>query len=107
MTMMVATAYKTKPNITDQAIALTLVAGLTGQLKGWWDNYLDEVDRNNILFAYKRNEKGIIVKDETREPNQDSVSILIFAIAKYFLGDPSNLKDRSSEVLTNLRCKNL
>ena len=38
---------------------------------------------------------------------QDAVPTLIFAIAKYFLGDPSKLKDRITEILSNLWCKNL
>lgn len=36
---------------------------------------------------------------------QDAIPILIFAIAKHFIEDPTNLKDRSSEILLNHMCK--
>ena len=50
---MVSTAYKLNNRLPDHAIAQTIVAGFTGQLKGWWDNYLTFDDRNSILKAYK------------------------------------------------------
>nr|KJB33727.1 hypothetical protein B456_006G027900 [Gossypium raimondii] len=38
---------------------------------------------------------------------QDAVTTLIFSISKHFIGDPSHLKDRYSELLSNLKCKKL
>ena len=35
---MVSTAYKLNNRLPDHAVAQTIVAGFTGQLKGWWDN---------------------------------------------------------------------
>lgn len=104
---MVAIAYKTKPNTTDHAMSQTLVASFTGQLKGWWDHYQDKIDRNNILYTHRRNDDGIIVKDEMGVEIQDAVPTFIFVVAKHFIGDPTNLKDRSYEILANLRCKKL
>ena len=37
---MVSTAYKLNNRLPDHAVAQTIVAGFTGQLKGWWDNPL-------------------------------------------------------------------
>ena len=46
---MIANTYKTK-NTPDHAIIQNLVAGFTGQLKGWWDHYLDDIDRIRFLL---------------------------------------------------------
>ena len=35
---MVSIAYKLNNRLPDHAVAQTIVAGFTGQLKGWWDN---------------------------------------------------------------------
>ncbi|RDX97397.1 hypothetical protein CR513_19836, partial [Mucuna pruriens] len=37
----------------------------------------------------------------------DAVSTLVFTIAQHFIGDPSLWKDRSAELLSNLKCKTL
>ena len=37
--------------LPDHVVAQTIVAGFTGQLKGWWDNYLTFDDKNSILKA--------------------------------------------------------
>ena len=103
---MVANAYKIK-NTPDHAIVQNLVAGFTGPLKGWWDHCLDDVDRNQILTAVRKTADETIIKDEEGTDLQDAVPILIFGIAKHFLGDPSKLRDRTTEILTNLRCKKL
>ena len=103
---MVSNAYKIK-NTLDHVIVQNLVAGFTGQLKGWWDHYLDDVDRNQILTAIRKTTDGTILKDEEGTDIQNVVPTLIFVIAKYFLGDPSKLRDRTIKILINLRCKKL
>ena len=60
---MVSTTYKLNNRLPDHVIAQTIVVGFTGQLKGWWDNYLTFEDRNNILKAYRINENNEVVKD--------------------------------------------
>jgi len=37
---MVATTYQTSHECSEETIIDILVAGFSGQLKGWWDNYL-------------------------------------------------------------------
>ena len=37
---MVVTAYQTSHECPEETIVDILVAGFSGQLKGWWDNYL-------------------------------------------------------------------
>ena len=53
---MVSTTYKLNNRLSDHVVAQTIVVGFTGQLKGWWDNYLTFNDRNGILKAYRINE---------------------------------------------------
>ncbi|GAV84713.1 LOW QUALITY PROTEIN: zf-CCHC domain-containing protein, partial [Cephalotus follicularis] len=38
---------------------------------------------------------------------EDAVSTLIYNIANYFVGDPTYLKDRTTDQLSNLRCRKL
>lgn len=102
---MVGTAYRTKTNTSDHAITQTLVARFSGQPKGWWDHYLNELYRNNIIYVVRKNNDGIVIKGEDGLKVQDVIPTLIFAIAKHFIGDSSKLKARSSEIFANLRCK--
>ncbi|PKI54858.1 hypothetical protein CRG98_024741 [Punica granatum] len=53
---MVSNAYKTQTRLSDPAIAHMLIAGFTGQLKGWWDNYLSPFQQNEILTSVKTDE---------------------------------------------------
>ncbi|XP_029152802.1 uncharacterized protein [Arachis hypogaea] len=84
-----------------KAIANVIVSGFSGQLKGWWDNYLSDNQKYSIFSAIKVNDQ------EPDEPIPDAVNTLIFTIASHFIGDPSLWKDRSAELLSNLRCKTL
>jgi hypothetical protein len=70
-----------------------LVMGFTGQLKGWWDNILSEEDKLKIDSA---------VKVETNE--EICVTTLLYAITKFFIGEPLKLQQRASDQLLNLYC---
>ena len=104
---MVSTAYKLNNRLPDHAVAQTIVAGFIGQLKGWWDNYLTFEDRNGILKAYRINEKNEVVKDEDGHDIEDAVATLIYSISKHFIGDPAKIKDKTADLLTNLKCPKL
>ncbi|PKI57218.1 hypothetical protein CRG98_022403 [Punica granatum] len=54
----VSNAYKTQTRLFDPAIAHMLIAGFTGQPKGWWDNYLSPFQQNEILTSVKTDESG-------------------------------------------------
>ncbi|XP_027337333.1 uncharacterized protein LOC113851039 [Abrus precatorius] len=98
--------YFTNQNMPEDTIVYILVAGFTGQLKGWWDNYLTKADRENILSGVKIDDKGkTIVSDNEHLP--DAVYTLLYTISQHFLGDPSLWRERSGELLSNLRCKSL
>ncbi|RVW24955.1 Enzymatic polyprotein [Vitis vinifera] len=104
---MVSTTYKLNNRLPDHAVAQTIVAGFTGQLKGWWDNYLTFDDRNSILKAYRINENSEVVKDEDGQDIEDAVATLIYSISKHFIGDPAKIKDKTADLLTNLKCPKL
>ncbi|KAH9723908.1 hypothetical protein KPL70_007304 [Citrus sinensis] len=96
---MAANAYKTQSGTSDKAIAEILIAGFTGQLKGWWDHLLTKQQQLDIL--------NYIQVDEFNSPIQDAVATLILTISLHFIGDPSHLRDKNTELLHNLRCRKL
>ena len=57
MTMAV-NAYKTQTGSTDKAIVELLIAGFSGQLKGWWDYHLTPVQQLQILSTIQTFEDG-------------------------------------------------
>ena len=88
---------------SDHQIAHLIVTGFTSQLKGWWDHYLNNDDRNQILTVVKRELDGSVIMTD-RQPSQDVVNTLIFTITKHFVGDPNQYKESASDFLINLRC---
>nr|KJB66148.1 hypothetical protein B456_010G130200 [Gossypium raimondii] len=60
-----------------------------------------------VKNVYKTQNQNRLISDEQGREIQDAVAILIFSIFKHFIGDPSHLKDRNSELLSNLKCKKL
>ena len=45
-----------------------------------------------------------MVKDEEGQDIEDVVATLIFSISKHFIGDPTKIKDKTVDLLTNLKC---
>ncbi|KAH9725355.1 hypothetical protein KPL70_007848 [Citrus sinensis] len=104
---MAANAYKTQSGTSDKAIAEILIAGFTGQLKGWWDHLLTKLQQLDILNSIQVDENGASILDELNNPIQDAVTTLILTISLHFIGEPSHLKDKNAELLHNLRCRKL
>ena len=75
---MVSTTYKLNNRLPDHVVAQTIVARFTGQLKGWWDNYLTFDDINSILKAYRINENHEVVKNEDGQDMEDAAATLIY-----------------------------
>ncbi|GAV71810.1 hypothetical protein CFOL_v3_15299 [Cephalotus follicularis] len=92
---MVSNAHKLKNNF-DKTVANLLIAGFTGQIKGWWDNVLTTQQQTEILETIQVNELKEPILDSNNETIEDAVSILIYYIVKYFLGDPTYLQDYQS-----------
>ena len=104
---MAANAYKTQTNTSDRAIAEFLTAGFSGQLKGWCDFHLSPIEQSNILDAIQVDTDNLAILDELGNPIPDVVSALILTISLHFVGDPSHIKDKNTELLSNLKCKKL
>ncbi|XP_058010416.1 uncharacterized protein LOC131183806 [Hevea brasiliensis] len=104
---MAANAYRTQTGTTDQAITELLIAKFSGQLKGWWDYYLTLQQKLEILKYVELDEDQDPIPDENGRPIQNDVATLILALTLHFVGDPSHLKDKNAELLSNLRCKKL
>ncbi|XLT03149.1 hypothetical protein HN51_052500, partial [Arachis hypogaea] len=102
---MVGTAYQAAHETSEEAIANIIISGCSGQLKGWWDNYLSDNQKHSIFSAIKVNDQNEPIIGDDGEPIPDAVNTLIFTIASHFIGDPSFWKDRSAELLSNLRLK--
>nr|KYP32377.1 Enzymatic polyprotein [Cajanus cajan] len=90
---MVCTDYQTAHESSKEAIANIIVSRFTRQLKG-------------IFSAVKIDDNGEPIFNNG-ETIPDAVNTLIFTIAQHFIGDPSLWKDRSAELLSNLKCKTL
>ncbi|RVW34110.1 hypothetical protein CK203_084362 [Vitis vinifera] len=48
-----------------------------------------------------------VVKDEDGQDIEDAVATLIYSISKHFIGDPAKIKDKTADLLTNLKCPKL
>ncbi|GAV69216.1 LOW QUALITY PROTEIN: hypothetical protein CFOL_v3_12717, partial [Cephalotus follicularis] len=96
---MVSNACKIK-NASDKVVANLLIAVFTGQLKEWRDNVLTIQQQNEIL-------ESIQINEIDNEPIEDTVATLIYNITKYFIEDPTYLKERTANQLSNLKCKKL
>ena len=95
--LMYSTICKTNGN-DDVTVAKMIVAGFTGQLKGWWDNYLP-VNQKEEIYKTVRQENGQLV--------QNAVYTLVVTILEHFTGRISDSSDNIRTLLQNLRCKTL
>ncbi|KAL5134611.1 polyprotein [Glycine soja] len=57
--------------------------------------------------AVKTDLNGKVITNDDDKEIPDAVNTLIFTIAQHFIGDPSLWKDRSAELLSNLKCRTL
>nr|KYP59363.1 hypothetical protein KK1_014797 [Cajanus cajan] len=103
---MVCAAYQTAHESFEEAIANIIVSGFIGQLKGRWDHYLTEAQKLGIFSAVKIDDNGEPIF-HNGETIPDAMNTLVFTIAQHFIGDPSLWKYRSTELLSNLKCKTL
>lgn len=101
--MMYSTVCKQNDN-TDHQICKFLTTGFSGILKGWWDNALTDLQRNEVLTAYKT-ETNPITKTETQK--EDVCYTLVQVILHHFVGPGNIIFDRGRELLQNLRCPSL
>lgn len=80
-----ATLAKHPSTNSDVIVTRMLISGFTGQLKGWWDNYLNIEQRQAILTAVKREQTDTpILNSTTRQPISDVVTTFVTAITQHF-----------------------
>lgn len=79
------------------------VSSFLGQLRRWWNNYLTDYQKQEILNSTKRDHEGNYL------PNQslDTIIILILNIIYLFIGDFTNIYEKVREKLINVRCKTI
>ena len=90
---MAATAYLTYGD--DHNAVQLILAGFSGTLKHWWENFLTDKERFYVQTSL----------NEERE--QDAVLRLIYPITKHFIGDPRVFEEKNSEILQHIRCRTL
>ncbi|KAG7958992.1 hypothetical protein I3843_10G049000 [Carya illinoinensis] len=111
MSMVAIAYYNNKLSQTD--IVDILTSGFSGMLRTWWDKHLTTEARETIRSAIRKDEDGLPVVDtkgnrrEGIEGSPDGVNTLIYTIVKHFVGTPSNITNRISDYLNNLRCNKM
>ena len=102
---MVGIAYQNNHDLDQTDIVNLLVTGFSGTFRGWWDSYLTNKSRDSIKHAIKKNDEGLPIFDENIGRGiLNGVNTLIYTILKHFVGTPSNISSRISDLLNNLRC---
>ncbi|KAG7954930.1 hypothetical protein I3843_11G046100 [Carya illinoinensis] len=101
---LVANAYINN-NIRELDIVVILTTGFTGMIRNWWDKHIFLETREAIQHAVKKDDNGLPVFDPSINSTPfDGVNTLIYTIIKHFIGTPSNITNRVSDYLNNLRC---
>ncbi|KAG5577033.1 hypothetical protein H5410_057167 [Solanum commersonii] len=104
--LMYATICKSVNN-TDRTICKMIIAGFTGQLRGWWDNYMS-MDAKAVVINAKAATEGIdnlgfaLVKNR-----EDAVYTLVLTILEHFSGRFTNQYETVRSLLNGLRCRHL
>uniref|UniRef100_A0A1S4A992 DUF7746 domain-containing protein n=1 Tax=Nicotiana tabacum TaxID=4097 RepID=A0A1S4A992_TOBAC len=84
-----------------------IVAGFTGQLCSWWDNYLTADEKAMVINAIATDE-GVDNLGMTLVKNrEDVVYTLVLTIIEHFNGRFTNQNETVRTLLNGLRCKTL
>ncbi|KAH0743047.1 hypothetical protein KY290_031040 [Solanum tuberosum] len=103
------TAYKLRGS-ADRDAANMIIAGFTGMLKHWWDNYCTDEIKQLIITATATEtvvKMEGTVQSTSSVTKEDACATLLYHIAKHFIGEPKLFQDRSLQILSNLSCPNL
>jgi len=104
--LMYATICKSVNN-TDRTICKMIIVGFTGQLRGWWDNYMT-LDAKAAVINAKATAEGVdnlgfaLVKNR-----EDAVYTLVLTILEHFSGRFTNQYETIRSLLNGLRCRHL
>ncbi|XP_016540944.2 uncharacterized protein LOC107841583 [Capsicum annuum] len=97
--LMYSTLCKVLPKANDRGIVEMITTGFTGQLKGWWDNYLTQDQKTKIIQS--------VVKREDGQDVMNAIYTLIINNIEHFSGRWSDNSESIRTLLQNLRCKTL
>ncbi|KAG5597004.1 hypothetical protein H5410_038236 [Solanum commersonii] len=104
--LMYATICKSVNN-TDRTICKMIITGFTGQLRGWWDNYMT-LDAKAIVINAKATAQGVVNLGFALVKNrEDIVYTLVLTILEHFSGIFTNQYETIRSLLNGLRCRHL
>ncbi|KAG5608487.1 hypothetical protein H5410_019768 [Solanum commersonii] len=104
--LMYATIWKSVNN-TDKTICKMIIVGFTGQLRGWWDNYMT-LDANASVINAKATAEGVDNLEFALVKNRDdAVYTLVLTILEHFSGRFTNQYESIRSLLNGLRCRHL
>ena len=89
--LMYASICKTASN-NDKNVAMFIINGFTGCLRGWWDHAFTITQREEILNAVKQEAANV----QTRE---DAIYTLIQTLLSHFVGNFPQRSERNRESL--------
>ncbi|KAG5596408.1 hypothetical protein H5410_037640 [Solanum commersonii] len=104
--LMYATICKNVNN-TDKTICKMIITRFTGQLRGWWDNYMPSDARATIINAKAVNEGVDNLGFALVQNREDVVYTLILTILEHFSGRFTNQYETIRSLLNGLRCRHL
>ncbi|KAG5609787.1 hypothetical protein H5410_021068 [Solanum commersonii] len=104
--LMYATICKSVNN-TDRTICKMIIAGFTGQLRGWWDNYMT-LDAKAAVINVKAAAEGVDNLGFASVKNrEDAVYTLVLTILEHFSDRFTNQYETIRSLLDGLRCRHL
>ncbi|KAG5605746.1 hypothetical protein H5410_027238 [Solanum commersonii] len=104
--LMYTTICKSVSN-TDKTICKMIIAGFTGQLRGWWDNYMPSDARATVINAKATNEGVDNLGFTLVQNREDAVYTLLLTILEHFSGRFTNQYEIIRSLLNGLRCRHL
>ncbi|XP_070040009.1 uncharacterized protein [Nicotiana tomentosiformis] len=98
---------QTNTSYRDRTICKMIIACFTGQLRGWWDNYLTVDEKASVIHAIATDE-GVDNLDMPLVKNrEDDIYTLILTILEHFNGRFTNQYETVRTLLNGLRCRTL
>ncbi|KAG5607659.1 hypothetical protein H5410_029151 [Solanum commersonii] len=104
--LMYATICKSVNN-TDRTICKMIIASFTGQLRGWWDNYMTLDAKAAVINAKAIAERVDNLGFALVKNREDAVYTLVLTILEHFSGRFTNQYETIRSLLYGLRCKHL
>ncbi|KAG5587420.1 hypothetical protein H5410_047854 [Solanum commersonii] len=104
--LMYATICKSV-NKTDRTICKMIIAGFTGQLRGWWDNYMSLEAKAIVLNANAVNEGVNNLGFALVKNREDTIYTLVLTILEHFNDRFTNQYETVRSLLNCLRYRHL